>query len=114
MSSNGLSLPARRMNSALTSSSVRSREPLGLSWTFSWTVPWTFIRNSTDNELRSGDVFRRSLVLEDRNLRRNAGEAKLVPARRHLLVGLLVELGARRERLDVLVIHAGVDQRLRA
>src|ERR1700722_375446 len=31
MSSNGLSRPARRMNSALTSSSERSRDPAGLA-----------------------------------------------------------------------------------
>ena len=30
----GLNLPARRMNSALTSSSVRSRAPLGWFWMF--------------------------------------------------------------------------------
>src|SRR6188474_3202469 len=99
MSSNGLSLPARFMNSVLTSSSVRSREPLGWSCTF----------------MRSPrDVFWRGLVLEDVDLWRLAFKAQLGPARDDLVVHLLVELGARRERLDVFVVHAGVDQRLRA
>ena len=46
MSSNGLSLPARRMNSALTSSSVRSREPLGWSWMFMCSLPALTSRSS--------------------------------------------------------------------
>src|SRR5260221_14576860 len=73
---------------------------------------WTSLPNNERQRLRH--ILRAGLVLEDRDLRWCAGQAELLPARHHPIVGLLVELGARRERFDVLVIHAGVDQRLRA
>src|SRR3954468_9172972 len=54
------------------------------------------------------------VVLEHRDLRRFPLEAVLLPPPRDELVRALRELGPFGKGLDVLVVHAGVDQRLRA
>src|ERR1051325_1400375 len=60
------------------------------------------------------DLLRKLLVLEHRDRRRLAGEAQFLPARHHLLVGVLRQLGAPGEALVVAEVHARIDQALRA
>src|SRR6185436_17677694 len=68
--------------------------------------------NGVWRELR--DTASRTLILENRDHGRLAREPELLPAAHHTLVSILRELGALGEALVVAIVHAGVDQRLRA
>src|SRR3979490_3136088 len=57
---------------------------------------------------------KRCLVLEHRDGGRLAAEAQLLPARHHVVIGGLGQLGTLGKGLEITVVHAGVDQALRA
>src|SRR5262245_32633948 len=69
---------------------------------------------STMRSPTSPDSVGEFLVFEDGNGGRRAAKAQLVPALHHVVIDGAREFCAPGERLDELVIHAGVDQGLGA
>src|SRR5262249_9600044 len=59
-------------------------------------------------------ILRERLLPPHPDPRPGGGEAELLPALHHGVVGRLGELRATGEALDEAVVHAGVDQRLRS
>src|SRR5437867_315144 len=62
----------------------------------------------------SRDAAGRILILEDRNSRRLTGQPQLLPAPNHPLIRILRQLGALGERLVIAIVHARIDECLRA
>src|SRR6516225_2038888 len=83
----------------------------------------TQVGNRRDRDLTSalhsdraipGGVRHAGLFFEDPDVRWLSGQPELSPPRYDAIIGRLVELGAWRKVLDVLIVHASIDQGLRA